>query len=232
MSPLSPRLAFASALLAATCSGGHSSPHQDNHDDDSSGEALAAPGSGATMSDFQKALVSFRQAAGKRLKRPESALHVVPDADNQVGLPDAALPPFIAFQADVDGVILRGLASPGGQVALVSQGAIENVGALLEAAHALDPARALPAVEIARRIAWLFGPTYSLIAPGHATWKATAHPPAGSTQPVLVAAADGSAELRFLVNQAGETGVVLAHQIEIRVAPGYRATATIVRVAP
>jgi hypothetical protein len=66
---------------------------------------------------------------------------------------------------------------------------------------------------------------------GHGTWKATAHPPAGPTEPVLVASG-GSAELRFLVNQAGDSGVVLAHQIEIRVAPGYHATATIKRVAP
>lgn len=157
---------------------------------------------------------------------------MVPDAENQVGLPDAALPPFIAFQADADGVILRGLAAPSGAVALVWMGTIENLGPLLEAAHALDPKRALPAVEMARRIVWLHGPAWSLIAPGHASWRASARPPDDLAAPSLENASDGSAELRFLVNQAGESGVILGHQVVIRIAPGYQPTASMKRVGP
>jgi hypothetical protein len=231
MSRRPPRISLALTLLVTGCSGGQPSQQQDNHDEDSAGEAQAAPASGAPMSDFQKALKSFRQAAGQRLKQPESKLHVVPDAENQVGLPDAALPPFIAFQADADGEIQRGLAAPDGKVALVAQGKIENLGPLLEAAHALDPKQALSAVEIARRIVWLHGPGWSLIAAGHGTWRASA-PPADLAEPSLKSAGDGSAELRFLVNEAGDSGVVLGHQIVIRIAPGYQATATMKRVGP
>ena len=228
MSLRPPRISLALTLLVTACSGGQSQ-QQDNHEEDSAGEAHAAPASGAKMSDFQRALKSFRQAAAQRLKQPENKLRVVPDAENQVGLPDAALPPFIAFQADAEDQIIRGLASPGGEVALVWREKIENLGPLLAAAHALDPKRALSAVEIAKRIVWLHGPGWTLIASGHGTWRASA-PPADLAEPSLKSAGDGSAELRFLVNEAGGSGVVLGHQFTIRIEPGYKATATMTRV--
>jgi hypothetical protein len=223
--------------LLTACSGGHAPPQQGDRDrdrggdgDDSAGEAIAGPAPGAPMSDFQKALTAFRRTAARRLEQPEATLSVGPDAENQVGLPDAALPPFIAFQAEAGRRILRGLAAPSGVVVLVWQDQIENLGPLLEAAHALDRQRALPAVEIAERIAWLHGPAHFLIATGHDTWKGAGLPPADRIEPTLVHGADGAAELRFLANRAGNTGVVLTYQFVIRVRPGYQASATVERM--
>ncbi len=221
--------AFVVALLTvAACSAGQSSA---NHDDTSDNTA-AKPAAGANMSSFKQTLAHFRKAAAQRLGQPENQLRVVPDAENLVGLPQQALPPFIAFQADAGSQIVRGLAEPGGKVVIGSAGQIDGLGHLLEAAHALDPARALSALDVAARIVWLQGVDYSLVAAGHDTWKLGPKPPANLTEPTLTRAADGSAELRFFVNEAGDTGVIVGHEVVIRIAPGYQATMTMNRPAP
>ena len=218
---------LAAFLAAVACSAGQSST---NHDENSD-HAAAKPAAGANMSSFQQALAHFRKAAARRLNQPEDKLRVIPNAENQVGLPDFALPPFIAFQAEANRQIARGLAEPGGKVAMGSQGKIENLGPLLEAAHALDPARALPAVDIARRLVWLQGLEYSLVATP-SDWKVGPKAPANLAEPRLTHAGDGTAELRFFVNEAGNTGVIQGHEVVVRVAAGYQATMTMKRPAP
>ena len=227
--PIRTLTAFVAALLVvAACSGGQSST---NHDDTSDNTA-AKPAAGANMSSFQQALAHFRKAAAQRLGQPENQLRVIPDAENLVGLPEQALPPFIAFQAEASRKIVRGLAEPGGKVVIGSKGQIDGLGHLLEAANALDSARALPALDLALRIVWLQGAEYFLIATGHDTWKLGPKPPANLTEPTLTHAGDGSAELRFFVNEAGNTGVIIGHEVIIRIAPGYQATMTMKRPAP
>jgi hypothetical protein len=218
-------IALAGFVATSACSGGQSSKHRDDTADSTAGN----PAGGASMSSFDKALAHFRKAAAQRLNQPESKLLITPDAANQIGMPELALPPFTAFQAEANRQVLRGLAAPGGTVALVWQGKVENLGPLLEAAQALDPAKALPAADIARRIVWLHGMDYSLVAK-LSDWKVGPQAPANLAEPTLTHAGDGSAELRFFVNQAGDTGVIEGHEIVVRVAPGYQATLTMNRV--
>jgi hypothetical protein len=220
--------ALVAALLVAACSAGQSSA---NHDD-SSDNTAAKPAAGANMSSFQKTLAHFRKAAAKRLNQPEGQVEVVPGAENINGYPEFALGPFIAFDATAGRDMVRGLAEPGGKVVIGSKGQIEGLGHLLEAANALDPARTLPALDLAVRIVWLQGAEYFLIATGHDTWKLGPKPPANLAEPTLTRAGDGSAELRFFVNEAGNTGVIIGHEVVIRIAPGYQATMSMKRPAP
>jgi hypothetical protein len=229
-----PRSALLRALLAASlvvtaCSAGQSST---NHHDDTSDNTAAKPAAGTNMPSFQQALAHFRKAAARRLNQPESQIEVVPGAENITGYPEFALGPFIAFDATAGRDMVRGMAEPGGKVVLGMNGQIDGLGHLLEAAHALDPARSLSAIDLAVRIVWMQGAEFFLVAAGHDTWKLGPKPPANLAEPTLTRAADGSAELRFFVNEAGDTGVIIGHEVVIRIAPGYQATMTMNRPAP
>ena len=166
------------------------------------------------MTAFDKALDAFRKIAATKLGADPASLQVIPGSADVVGFSDMDLPPLTGFAASSADGQVRGLAAPDGRVVTGFAGAIDHPGVLFDAGASLD------AAALAARFAWVLGPDYMLIRTA-ADWSASTSAPA-QLAPTL-----DRGTLRFFVNQTGDTGVVVAH--EVVVTP---TGATLTRVAP
>jgi hypothetical protein len=152
-------LGLASAAFACSTSSSRTEPAAQPHD---TGAAPTPPTRNPqpTMTPFDQALAAFRHAASIRTSIPEADLRVGPmsqEVAEREGK-DTNTGELWAFFAEKGHTQIRGWASAGGTT-ITSR---DELGALMRAARALDPAASLDAGGLASRVAWALGNEYRL----------------------------------------------------------------------
>jgi hypothetical protein len=110
-------------------------------------------------SPFQAALQRFQAEVASAYGKKPADLKIMPPSEDVVGFDDYKTGDLIPFEATAGDLRVRGFASKD-TVVLPKQ---NEVGALLRAAHALDPKTSLSAHDLASRIVWMMGPSYQLV---------------------------------------------------------------------
>jgi hypothetical protein len=174
----------------------------------------------AAMSSFDDALKKFTAEAAAAYGKQPADLQIMPPSEHIIGFIDENLGDLIAFQATSGELKIRGFANKRAAVL----GKNNEYGALFQAAHALDPAKALPATEIAARIVWMLGPGHKLVTP---TTPYPKYPVPPEVSPPVLEHRGNTATLRFYYLTFGMPGAPPAPTAaEVKVSTDYKAQLT------
>lgn len=157
-------------------------------------------------SPFDAARARFTQGVAAAFGRDAGGIKVIPTdpTATNTSFDPWRTGPLMAWEATWDAVRIRGFAAQDGSVVLLKQ--TESLAALFDAAAAAK----VDAPALAARITWMMGPGHTLIFEPE---DAQMDPPPAEL-PVLTTA-DGARTLRFVIEQAGDTGVLLSWQITV-----------------